>query len=354
MHLKEIGYNQYIEAQYNSINCKEQKLARISAEHKNLYKIITEDGEFLAEIAGKMYHRTNNNSHFPAVGDWVIIKEMSGTEKVLIEKLIPRKTKVSRNVAGKRTEEQIIAANMDYIFIVNGLDNDFNLNRIERYLTIAWDSGAKPVIILNKSDLCNNEEIKKKKTEVENNAYGVPVHVISCKNKTGIKELEKYFKQGKTTALLGSSGVGKSSLINIFLGEERQETNETRESDGKGRHTTTSRELIILPDGGIIIDTPGMREIQLWGRNDGITGVFSDIEEIAQKCKFNDCAHTHEPHCAVKRAVEEGKLAKKRLENYHKMKRELLYLKRKEMMSADKIEYNKWYEITKKSRKTRS
>ncbi|MGM0411515.1 MAG: ribosome small subunit-dependent GTPase A, partial [Bacillota bacterium] len=334
MNLKNIGFNDYVEAQFNSIGNTNDKIARISGEYEKIYKIITEYGEKTAEISGNMKYNAKGRFDYPAVGDWVIVKGRKNSDKYIIKKIVPRKTKVSRKVAGKKSEEQIISANMDYIFIMSGLKSDYNVNRLERYLTIAWDSGAKPVIILNKADLCNLNEIEKKKNKIAEIAFGVPVHVISCKENRGLEEINKYLSSGITISLLGSSGVGKSTLINLLIGKTKQKTNNTRYSDGKGKHTTTSREIIIIPDKGVIIDTPGMREIQLWNNESGISSTFADIEKLSKGCKFNDCTHTHEPDCAVKKAIEDGDLNKERLNNFHKMKREMRYQKIKEMKSA--------------------
>jgi len=324
LNLIDLGWNQNFEDELKQINKRENfQIARVAIEYKGMYKLYTEAGEVLAEITGKMRY----NNKFPAVGDWVVIDLQDSGEKAIIHNILPRKSKFSRNAAGENTREQIVAANIDTVFIVSSLNQDFNIRRLERYLTIAWNSGAKPVIVLSKADLC--EDTQAKKTEVETVAFGVPIHIVSSLSGEGLNELEEYLDTGQTAALLGSSGVGKSTIINQLMGSEKMAVNKIRISDGKGKHTTTHRELIVLESGGIVIDTPGMREIQLWDGSDGIKESFEDIETLAQNCKFNDCQHDSEPGCAVKKAIEMGELSEKRLESYRKLERELLFIERK-------------------------
>lgn len=324
MNLTDLGWNQDFEDKLKQINKQDNfQIARIAIEYKGMYKLYTEAGEVLAEITGNMRY----NNQFPAVGDWVVIDLQDSKARAIIHDILPRKSKFSRKVAGDNTEEQIVAANIDTIFIVTSLNQDFNLRRLERYLTIAWNSGAKPVIVLSKADLCADAEAKK--AEVETVAFGVPIHIVSSLSGEGLDELEEYLETGYTVALLGSSGVGKSTIINQLMGSEKMEVDEIRINDGKGKHTTTHRELIVLETGGIVIDTPGMREIQLWDGNEGIKESFEDIETLAQNCKFNDCQHDSEPGCAVKEAIEQGDLPEKRLESYRKLERELLFIERK-------------------------
>jgi len=324
LNLTDLGWNQDFEDKLKQINKQDNfQIARIAIEYKGMYKLYTEAGEVLAEITGNMRY----NNQFPAVGDWVVIDLQDSKARAIIHDILPRKSKFSRKVAGDNTEEQIVAANIDTIFIVTSLNQDFNLRRLERYLTIAWNSGAKPVIVLSKADLCADAEAKK--AEVETVAFGVPIHIVSSLSGEGLDELEEYLETGYTVALLGSSGVGKSTIINQLMGSEKMEVDEIRINDGKGKHTTTHRELIVLETGGIVIDTPGMREIQLWDGNEGIKESFEDIETLAQNCKFNDCQHDSEPGCAVKEAIEQGDLPEKRLESYRKLERELLFIERK-------------------------
>jgi len=324
LNLTDLGWNQDFEDKLKQINKQDNfQIARIAIEYKGMYKLYTEAGEVLAEITGNMRY----NNQFPAVGDWVVIDLQDSKARAIIHDILPRKSKFSRKVAGDNTEEQIVAANIDTIFIVTSLNQDFNLRRLERYLTIAWNSGAKPVIVLSKADLCADAEAKK--AEVETVAFGVPIHIVSSLSGEGLDELEEYLETGYTVALLGSSGVGKSTIINQLMGSEKMEVDEIRINDGKGKHTTTHRELIVLENGGIVIDTPGMREIQLWDGNEGIKESFEDIETLAQNCKFNDCQHDSEPGCAVKEAIEQGDLPEKRLESYRKLERELLFIERK-------------------------
>jgi len=257
----------------------------------------------------------------PAVGDWVLAEEHG--ERSTIHFVFERRSKFSRKTAGKKTEEQIVAANVDTVFLVSSLNRELNARRIERYLTLAWESGARPIVVLNKSDLCDN--IAELREKAEEAAMGVRTIVASTVSGDGIAELREIVRTGGTTALLGSSGVGKSSLINAILGREIQVTNETREGDDKGRHTTTSRQLIVVPGGGVLLDTPGMRELQLWDASEGISRAFADVEELAQGCKFRDCTHKNEPGCAVRAAMDEERLA-----NYHKLQREEEFLESKQ------------------------
>ena len=334
LNLKQLGWNQYFEEAFKPYQNKEYTVGRIALEHKGMYRVFSEDGNLLAEVTGKMRHEAKESSDFPAVGDWVVISSRKEEQKATIHAVLPRKSKFSRKKAGLTTEEQIVASNIDTVFLVNALNTDFNTRRIERYLLLAWESGANPVIILSKSDLC--EDIARKMEEVERVALGVPIHAISAEQRDGLDQLAPYIQEGKTIALLGSSGTGKSTLTNVLYGDTIQEVKSIREDDDKGRHTTTHRELVILRNGGIIIDTPGMRELQLWDADEGISHSFSDVEELTAQCKFTDCKHKSEPGCAVQEALSNGVLNEERFASYLKLQRELAYLDRKENQRANK------------------
>jgi len=301
-----------------------------------------------------MRHRAGVGKEYPAVGDWVVIKPLINEQKGIIHAVLPRKSKFSRKVAGERTEEQIVAANIDTVFIVSGLDGgrNFNRRRIERYLTLAWSSGVTPVMVLNKVDLC--PDIDSYVRSVEGIAPGTSVHPVSAKERIGLAILRNYLTKGKTTAFLGSSGVGKSALINSLFGVEKQETGEVREDDRMGRHTTTKRELILLPGGGIVIDTPGMREIQMWAGEEDLNGAFHDIEALAKQCRFSDCSHNVESGCAVRAAVEQGDLDPVRLESYRKLQNELIYLASREEGSTRLYEKLKYKKIAKWSKELKN
>ncbi len=309
-------------------------IARVSVQHKDMYKVITESGEILAKISGKLSYMASDSADYPIVGDWVLVDRIDGnTGEAIIHHILTRKSCFERKAAGTGHERQKVAANIDTVCICMSLNNDYNLRRIERYLSIAWDSGATPVIVLTKSDL--SEDLILKLTEIEAVAVGVDVVVTSGMSDDGYTDLLKYFNKGKTIAFIGSSGVGKSTLINKLMGEKVLVTKEIRDDD-KGRHTTTHRQLLILPSGGVVIDTPGMRELQLAGAD--LAKSFADIEELAEMCYFGDCRHEAEPKCAVKKAIEDGALSTERFENYKKLQREMVFEERKSTMSAAQVE----------------
>ncbi|MFC1939691.1 ribosome small subunit-dependent GTPase A [Chloroflexota bacterium] len=301
-----------------------------------------------------MRYRAGAENQYPAVGDWVVIQPLVDEQKGIIHAVLPRKSKFSRKVAGERTEEQIVSANVDTVFIVSGLDGgrNFNLRRIERYLTLAWGSGATPVIVLNKMDLCPDVDIYIR--SVEDIAPSIAVHPVSAKERIGLDVLRNYLTKGNTAAFLGSSGVGKSALINALLGEEKQVIGEVRQDDRMGRHTTTKRELILLPSGGIVIDTPGMREIQMWAGEEDLQGAFHDIEILAKRCRFSDCSHNVESGCAVRASIDRGDLDPARLESYRKLQNELNYLASREKHSARLYEKLKWKKIAKWSKELKN
>ena len=320
-------------------------IARVSLEHRSHYVVITDRGEMPAMPVGRMYYDPGTEG-MPVVGDMVEIRILDeDPPHAIITSIMPRKSLFARKEAGKRTGVQPLAANIDKVFIVCGLDANYSVRRIERYLTLSLESGAQPVVVLTKADIC--DDIEEKAEAVRASAAGCPVHAISTYNGVGLGELSEHLQPDTTVALLGSSGVGKSTLTNYLLGNDVQRIQEVRDMDGRGRHTTTSRQLFVLPSGCCVIDTPGMRELGLTDSEDGLTGAFTDIEEIAKDCRFADCSHEGEPGCAVAKALEEGTLDRGRFENYLKMKRELLYIERKNDTGAAVAERTKWKKIHK-------
>jgi len=323
--------------------------ARVTCEYREAYDVIGASGELQAEISGRFRHEHPLHKEWPAVGDWVAVAARPQEGAGTIHAVLPRRGCFSRKAAGERTEEQVVAANVDVAFLVTGLDGDFNLRRIERYLTVAWDSGARPVIVLNKADLC--ADVAGYLSDVENIAFGAPVIALSAATGDGLEALRVLLPPGVTGAFMGSSGVGKSSLVNALTGDARQTTRSVRSDDSRGRHTTTNRELIPLPNGGMIIDTPGMRELQIWTDDDGLETAFPDVEALAAQCRFADCTHNNEPGCAVQEALEKGTLQRDRFRSYGKLQREIQYQALRQDQSARLIEKNRWKKIAKEIRR---
>ncbi len=325
-----LGWNRKWEEAFAELKLEGVQPGRIVADHGQKYRVMTGRGEGWAELSGKLQHELGDRSAYPAVGDWIALRFFSEAEKDgIIHGILPRFSTISRRAAGSVPTEQIIAANVDVLLLVAALNLDFNLRRLERYLVMAWNSGANPVILLSKADLCEDPEQFVRETE--SIAPGVPVIAVSAMEDQGRDQLEALLRPGMTVALTGSSGAGKSTILNWLAGEEKQFTQGIRESDSRGRHTTTHREMFVLPQGAVMIDTPGMRELQLWDdAGGGWSEAFTDIEEFAAQCRFGDCRHEREEGCAVQEAVRSGELDQKRLENYRKTQRELKYQATKE------------------------
>jgi ribosome biogenesis GTPase len=312
---------------------------RVAVQHRGAYDVLTEEGELRCDVPGRLYEEAASPADLPAVGDWVAVAARPDEHAGTVQAVLPRRTKFSRKTAWQASEEQVLAANVDVALIVTSLNEDLNLRRLERYLTLAWESGARPLLVLTKADLA--DDVPGAVAEVESVAFGAPVIAVSSVTGQGLDELRSHLGPGVTAALLGSSGVGKSTLVNTLAGEELLVTREIRD-DGKGRHTTTRRELVQLPGGALVIDTPGMREVQLWIADEGLEEAFSDVTELFEHCRFSDCAHESEPGCAVKEALANGTLAPERWESYQKLQRELAHLERRLDKRAQAEERKRW------------
>ena len=342
--LKNLGWDKFFESHFQPYAANGYASGRVASESKHFYCIYCESGKVLGEIAGKLRHEALDQGDLPVVGDWVVIRTPPENSRVTIHAVLPRKSKFTRKMAGVRTEPQIVASNIDTVFLITSLNEDFNPRRVERYLIVAWESAARPIIILSKSDLC--DETEERIRQIRAVVGDVPIHAVSVVRREGLDELTQYLKHGETVALLGSSGVGKSTLINHLLGREYLRVQETRKHDGRGRHTTTHRELIVLPQGGLVLDTPGMRELQLWDGEGGLHIAFADIETIASHCYFSDCRHRDEPRCAIRKALADGAIDTARYESYEKLQKELTYLARKQDVRSAIAEKKRWKKLS--------
>ncbi|MFA6308892.1 MAG: ribosome small subunit-dependent GTPase A [Clostridia bacterium] len=334
MKLEDYGWDEYFKNEWkqSSIDeiytglvtgkscCSPMRPGRIIADYGQMLRVVSESGELLVNRPVKKL----DDAIQLAVGDWVALEHSDETKTTQIRLALTRKTKFSRAAAGNEVKEQIVAANVDTVFIIQSLNRDFNMRRLERYLIATWESGAVPVVVLTKSDCC--DDVADRVSTVNVTCPGVEVHTISCVTGEGIEKIRKYFVPGKTVALLGSSGVGKSTLVNTLAGKELLKTQEIREDDSRGRHTTSHRELLLLPRGGLILDTPGMRSLSLWEADSGIEVMFGDVEKLTELCRFHDCKHQNEPGCAIREALDTGKLEIKRWESWLKLQKELVHL----------------------------
>ena len=320
MELKEIGWSDFFADKAKEFHEKNLRPARVSAVDRGVSFVVDEQGEWPSVIPGRFRRQAATPADYPVTGDWVLVSELPQEEKVVVERVLPRRTELSRTAAGRITEKQVLAANVDTVFVAASLADELNLRRIERYLTIVWDGGSKPVLLLTKTDLC--EDLAGALREVERIGAGTPVVALSSVSGEGMEQVEKWLKPGETCALIGPSGVGKSTLINALYQENILDVLPVREKDQKGRHTTTRRELILLPNGALIIDTPGLRELQLWDGQAGLADSFSEIEDLATRCRFTNCRHDKEPGCAVRAAILEGKLDSGRFESFLKLRLE--------------------------------
>lgn len=330
MLLEAYGFDKNFYQNYDGVS------ARVVAVHKERYKLVCQDGECYGRLKTKEYYVEAQD--FPTVGDFVLVNENPSGDSMIV-KTLPRRTFFTRKDPDPNKREQAVAANFDYVFIMQSLNHDFNMKRLERYLTLAWQSGAQPVIVLTKADLQDDPSQHIRSAELY--GMGTPAYAVSTVSGYGIKELEKYFSPGKTVVFLGSSGVGKSSLVNALAGEEIMATSGIREDDSKGRHTTTHRELIMLKNGAMIIDTPGMRSLGMWDVSEGMGNAFADVEKFLGNCKFTDCRHESEPGCAIKTAIESGELTRERFESYLALKKEARYADDKDAFLRDKREWHK-------------
>jgi ribosome biogenesis GTPase len=349
LNLEDFGWDHFFKKYFADYADQSLIPARVSFHSRGIYRLVSSGGELWADIGGSLRYNAPGSGDLPVCGDWVLADDPVEADRTIIRFLLPRRTFFSRKQAGTTIGRQIIAANIDTVCLVSGLDSDFNPRRIERYLAIAWESGARPVIILNKADICPESDARI--PEVMSLAPGVPVHTVSAKEGNGVTGILDYAGRGRTIAFLGSSGAGKSSIVNRLLGRSAQEVREIDSDTGRGVHTTTARQLFLLPSGGLIMDTPGMREIQIWSVNEGLDATFEDIKFLGQGCRYRDCSHQTEPGCKVRDAIDRGALDEGRLVNYLKLCREANYIKMKNTHSASWVEKERWKKVARVQRK---
>jgi ribosome biogenesis GTPase len=349
MSLSQWGWNSYFEAMWNETECDDAMPARVVAQHRKCWRIAGAFGECLAEPSGKLRLAAGTGEDWPTVGDWVSVEINRLRDFALVRMVLPRRNQFTRKAPGRRIEEQVIAANVETALVISALDGDVNPRRAERYIAQCWESGVRPVLILNKADAC--VDARARAAAMERVALDIQVYVVSARTGQGMEEIERLFIPGQTLVMLGSSGVGKSTLTNRLLGQSIQKVNDVRANDSRGRHTTTTRELFALPGGALLIDTPGLRELQLWNGEEGLAHAFADIHLLAARCRFKDCRHETEPGCAVQAAVHAGTLNLARLENQRKLIREQEFLRRKMDPEARSEEKQRIKRLTREARK---
>ncbi len=345
MSLENWGWDPHFERLWRERNVSQEVRARVIEEQKDVFRVRTEEVEVWAEISGRMHYGAARRSDLPAVGDWVAIRVSPGGTRAVVTAVLPRRTKICRKVAGRRSDEQVLAANVDTIFHVSAMGRDFSPRRIERYLAMIASGGARGVVLLNKADLAS--DTANRLAQAESAAPGVDVFLVSAATGQGIHSLESDLKPGETIAFVGSSGVGKTSLINRLLDEDRLEVQPVGQGTGRGRHTTTARHLVALPGGALLIDTPGMRELEPWDAGDAMGSAFAEIESLAAECRFRDCAHEGEPGCALARAVETGRLDAARLAGCQKLRREMQFQEVKKDAAARADQNRRWKQLHK-------
>ena len=342
--LPDIGWTPFFQQQLTE-NDSDLVPARVATLSRGIFRLLTDRGERTASLAGRLGYESERLVDLPVVGDWVLARVAADT--AVIERVLKRRTKLSRMAAGDRTEEQALATNVDIVFLVTSLTREFNPRRIERYLTQVWESGARPYLVLNKVDLAESPHDYVKQVE----DMAEEVALTSAATGSGVDQIRLELRPGLTVVFVGSSGVGKSSLINRLLDDDVQTVHDIREGDDKGRHTTTAREMILVPGGGVIIDTPGLRELQVLADASTLSKTFSDVEGIAEECAFRDCTHTAEPNCAVISAIEAGELDDGRLRGYQKLQRDIAHADRRTNRAAQLAEKKKWKAISKTNRR---
>ena len=355
LNIEKLGYDKFYEENYLKAREMDEGLVagRVTAVHRERYQVITEYGEGWATLKGSIFYKGDQTVEYPTTGDFVAIRHNPDGEDI-IYKVLGRKSEFSRMDSFRRTK-QVVAANFDYVLILSSMNEDFNLNRLDRYIVSAWESGAEPLVVLTKADISKDPEFYIR--SVSDNAPGVQIFAVSSITGEGIPALRTYLKRKSTLVLLGSSGVGKSTLVNALAGTEVMKVNDIREDDSKGKHTTTHRQLIVMDDGTMVIDTPGMRELELWSSDSGMEETFHDIETIAEGCRFRDCSHRDEPGCAIKEALRTGEISEKRWNNYQKLKREAEFARTKEEQSArvqKKLQDRKFGKMLKDHKKKKS
>jgi ribosome biogenesis GTPase len=351
--IEDFGYDNFFESNRRKLGLDGFSVARVTSEHKGAYTVINTNGEFLARITGKQMFNASSREDYPAVGDWVAITELEAHQAV-IHATLPRRSIIKRrsgdkNKIGEKIDTQIIATNIDVALVTESVGRDYNLNRFERYLALVEEGGVKPAIILNKIDLASDEELKSKLSEIKSRFSGINIIPTSTVSATGLDELKNYILPGKTYCFLGSSGIGKSSLINRLLGEGLIRTGDISSYSGRGKHTTTGREMYFLANGSFVIDNPGMREVGMIDATEGLGTLFDDIEAFGQMCKFVDCKHTQEPGCHVLKLLKSGSLDKSRYANYIRLKKEAEFTEMTELEKKEKDrKFGKFIKKTKK------